>query len=112
SETSRTVSGAGAADAARSWPYGRPAPGLALAGSSAQASSRGKTIRKGIRRWPSQGEPARACRGRALGPLPGSLGKLASLSGEGPGVTKAATTQREHRAPLLCRWPNLGDWGV
>src|SRR5918999_4375541 len=109
-------SGAGAAAAARSWPNGRPAPGLALAGSRAQASSSGSTIRPAILRLPRHGALARACLGRALEPRGAGwwLRKLASLSGEaGQGVTKAAVRRtRGSGAPLPCRWPNggLGGW--
>src|SRR5215218_298028 len=62
----RAASGARAAAAAGRW-LSAP-PGLALAGSRAQASSNGKTIRNAILRLPRHGEVARAWRGRTLEP--------------------------------------------
>src|SRR4029450_3749222 len=110
----RAGAAAGPPEPVRPCPIDPPAPGLALAGSRAQASSRGNTIRKAIFSLPGQGGPARACRGRALGPRgAGSLRKLASLSGEGQGVTKAAASRARAHAPCgvpLAQYGGLGGW--
>src|SRR5918992_4034468 len=109
----RAASAAGAAAAAPSRPGWPPAPGLALAGSSAHARASGSRIRKAIRRLPTHGGSPRACRGRALERCrAGSLPKLVRLS-EGPGLHQSGGHAGGTRAmPLPCRWPNggLGGW--
>jgi hypothetical protein len=57
-------------------------------------------MRKPVRRLPTHGESARACRGRALEPVPAGLfRKLASLFGGRASVTEAAIA--EHAARRL-----------
>ena len=84
-----------------------------LAGSRAQASSSGITIRPAILMLPRQGEPARAraCLGRALEPRgAGSLRKLASLSGEAGQGRQQQHSEREARARTTS--VPLAQWGI
>jgi hypothetical protein len=88
---------------------------LALAGSRAQASSRGKTIRNPILRLRRHGEVARAWRGRALVPRgAGWLRKLASLSrGKRAKAYQCSkpTSARSARVPLGLPLAQMGGWG-
>jgi hypothetical protein len=87
---------------------------LALAGSRAQASSSGSTIRPVILRLARQGAPGRACLGRALEPRgAGWLRKLASLSGNRAGASPKQQTANARLARVasvpLAQW-GIGGW--